>query len=87
MQIAISIALVAVSIAVAHLLITSSSRQDAKSPRVKWTYVGLFIAFCVLLGVSDQFGSPVLDAVFLVALPALGTVLWHAVAARKPRRG
>lgn len=87
MQIAISIALVAVSIAVAHLLITSSSRQDAKSSRVKWLFVGLFIAFCVLLGVSDQFDSPVLDAVFLVALPALGTVLWHAVAARKPRRG
>jgi hypothetical protein len=87
MQIAISIALVAVSIAATHLLITSSSRQDATSPRLKWSYVGLFVAFCVLLGLSDQFGSPVLDALFLVALPALGTALWHGVAARKPRRG
>lgn len=86
MQIAISIALAAVSIASTHLLITKNSRQDAASPRLKWTFVGLFIAFCVLLGFSDQFGSAVLDAVILVALPALGTTLWRVVAAKKPRR-
>ncbi|NKG21830.1 hypothetical protein [Paeniglutamicibacter terrestris] len=85
MQIVISIALVVVSISVAHLLLSSSKRQDANSPRVKWTIAGLFIAFCVLLGISDQFDSRLLNILILVVIPAICTVLWHVVSAKKPR--